>query len=67
MDSHVSQLRECLQAGGPIGKKMEFITQEMFREANTILAKVNDPALSEEALSIKTGVEKIKEQALNVE
>jgi len=67
MDSHVSQLRACLRESGPVGKKMEFITQEMFREVNTILAKVNDPELSEAALSIKTSVEKTKEQALNVE
>ncbi|MFH0963990.1 MAG: YicC/YloC family endoribonuclease [Planctomycetota bacterium] len=67
LESHAIQLRRALEEGGAVGKKMEFITQEMFRESNTILAKLNDAELAERALAIKSCVERIKEQVLNVE
>lgn len=67
LDGHVAQLRTCLENDDSVGKRIEFIVQEMFREANTLLAKISDPALSERALAIKSEVERIKEQALNVE
>jgi len=67
LDGHIAQLRKFLQDDDAAGKRIEFIVQEMFREANTMLAKISDPALSEQALAIKSEVEKVKEQALNVE
>ena len=67
LDSHLTQLRKCLDDDEAAGKQIEFIVQEMFREANTLLAKIGDPGLSEEALLVKSAVERIKEQALNVE
>ena len=67
LNGHIAQLRKCLQDDDAVGKRIEFIVQEMFREANTMLAKISDPALSEQALAIKSEVEKVKEQALNVE
>lgn len=66
-EGHIVQLRKCLENDDAVGKRIEFIVQEMFREANTMLAKISDPALSEQALEMKSEVEKIKEQALNVE
>lgn len=64
--SHVAQFREALGANEPVGRRLNFISQEMNREANTIASKANDPALAEHAVGMKEALEKIREQIANV-
>lgn len=65
--SHIAQLEEAMDRGGDVGKKLEFIVQEMFREANTMASKSNDEKMLYSIVNIKAEVEKIKELVLNVE
>lgn len=65
--SHIDNLRGTMEMEGSIGRKLDFIVQEMNREANTILSKANDQALSEHAIDLKTEIEKIREQIQNIE
>ncbi len=65
--SHIETTRSALLEGGSIGRKLDFIAQEMNREANTILSKANDLELSGWALELKTQIEKIREQIQNIE
>lgn len=65
--SHVENMRETIRAEGAVGRKLDFITQEMNREANTILSKANDREMSEHAIDLKTEIEKIREQIQNIE
>lgn len=65
--SHINAMKEELLAGGGIGRKLDFIAQEMNREANTILSKANDKAISNAAIDLKTDIEKIREQVQNIE
>ncbi len=65
--SHFSQAKETLDTGGSVGRKLDFIVQEMNREANTILSKIDDVLLSQTAIEMKTGIEKIREQIQNLE
>lgn len=67
LKSHIAQLRELLRSTDEAGKRLDFILQEMNREANTILSKSNDLAISDAAIVIKTEVEKLREQSQNVE
>ncbi|SDI67306.1 YicC/YloC family endoribonuclease [Natribacillus halophilus] len=67
LKSHVKQFRETLADTGPIGRKLDFITQEMSREVNTIGAKGNDQELSKLVIEIKSALEKVKEQVQNIE
>lgn len=67
LKSHVNSMRDCLNAGGNIGRKLDFIAQEMNREANTILSKANDIEVSNRAIDLKTEIEKIREQIQNIE
>lgn len=67
LKSHLSQLDDTMLEEQSVGKKLEFIVQEMFREANTMAAKANDSELVWDVIKIKTEIEKIKEQVLNVE
>lgn len=64
---HSAKLRQVLAEKQPIGRKIEFLAQEMTREANTLASKANDGEISAMAVEIKAEVEKIKEQAENVE
>lgn len=64
---HIAQMREMLASGGPIGRKMEFILQEMNREANTISSKSTVYDISREVVEIKSNLEKMREQAANIE
>jgi len=64
---HVKQLNEIMNNGGQVGKKMEFVVQEMFRESNTMGSKSNEDELLRYIFDIKTEVEKIKELTLNIE
>lgn len=65
--SHVEATKAALESGGSVGRKLDFIAQEMNREANTILSKANDLATSEIAIELKTEIEKIREQIQNIE
>jgi uncharacterized protein (TIGR00255 family) len=67
LKSHVTQMRDTLVSDDEVGKRLDFLLQEMNREANTILSKSNDLAISDAAIVVKTEVEKLREQAQNVE
>lgn len=67
LKSHIAQLRDLLHSTDETGKRLDFILQEMNREANTILSKSSDLAISDAAIIIKTEVEKLREQGQNVE
>ena len=60
-------MKQTLQTGGSIGRKLDFIAQEMNREANTILSKANDLETSNLAINLKTEIEKVREQIQNIE
>ena len=65
--SHFDQLKNFLDADVPVGRKLDFIVQEMNREANTIGSKVNDSQLAHKVVEIKGEIEKIREQVQNIE
>ena len=65
--SHIESMKTALQSGGSIGRKLDFIAQEMNREANTILSKANNIEISDVGINLKTGIEKIREQIQNIE
>lgn len=65
--SHFEQLRSFLNAAEPSGRKMDFLVQEMNREANTIGSKANDAAIAYMVVDIKAAIEKIREQIQNIE
>ena len=65
--SHLSQMQAMLSGGGAIGRKLDFLLQEMNREDNTIVAKCTDLALARVVVEIKAELEKIREQAQNIE
>lgn len=65
--SHVEAVKAALETGGSIGRKLDFIAQEMNREANTTLSKANDLEVSNRAIDLKTAIEKVREQIQNIE
>ena len=66
--SHIVHMKDTLVSDDSgIGRKLDFIAQEMNREANTILSKANDLDISNRAISLKTEIEKIREQIQNIE
>lgn len=66
--SHIDAMQNALESGeSGVGRKLDFIAQEMNREANTILSKANDISVSDYAISLKTEIEKIREQIQNIE
>ena len=65
--SHIETTKNTLEAGGSIGRKLDFIAQEMNREANTTLSKSNDLEISNCAIELKTEIEKVREQIQNIE
>ena len=65
--SHISQFRGLLDQGGPIGKKLDFLVQEMNREINTIGSKCNSIEITKIVVDVKSCIEKIREQIQNVE
>ena len=67
LSSHVAQFRQLLASGGEVGKRLDFLTQEMLREVNTTASKANDLRITSGAVEAKMAVEKIKEQAANLE
>lgn len=67
LKSHVAGMMQELERGGAVGRKLDFIAQEMNREANTILSKANDLTVSQVGIDLKTEIEKIREQIQNIE
>lgn len=67
LGSHIVQMRQLIKAGGPVGRKVEFMLQELNREANTMSAKSTIIDISREVVEIKSNIEKIREQAANIE
>jgi uncharacterized protein (TIGR00255 family) len=67
LESHMEELRKALNFNGSIGKKLDFIIQEMNREVNTIGSKITDLGILNNVISIKTEIEKIREQVQNIE
>ncbi len=65
--THIVNMKKTLEGGENIGRKLDFLAQEMNREANTTLSKANDIEISEVAINIKTEIEKIREQIQNIE
>jgi len=65
--SHITTTKESLLKGGSVGRKLDFIAQEMNREANTILSKTTDLETSNRAIELKTEIEKVREQIQNIE
>ncbi|MCL4179843.1 MAG: YicC family protein [Verrucomicrobia bacterium] len=67
LESHFKQFEDCLKAGEPVGRTLDFLAQEMNREVNTIGSKANDSIISREVVQLKAELEKFREQAQNVE
>ena len=67
LTSHISQMRKYLESEEEIGKKMDFLIQEMNREANTIGSKASDAAIVQNVVDLKSEIEKLREQIQNVE
>lgn len=67
LKSHIQHMKDVLAEGEGIGRKLDFIAQEMNREANTILSKANDLETSNLAIDLKTEIEKVREQIQNIE
>lgn len=67
LKSHMTQFIETLREGGAIGKKLDFILQEMNREINTVLAKTEDFSIKRVSIEIKSHIERLKEQVQNIQ
>ncbi|RQD77808.1 MAG: YicC family protein [Candidatus Syntrophonatronum acetioxidans] len=65
--SHLKAFKEIIQAGGTVGRKMDFLVQELYREINTIGSKANDYEIARLVVDIKSELEKIREQVQNIE
>lgn len=65
--SHISQFRELLETNEPVGRKLDFLVQEMNRESNTIGSKAQDIAITKIVVDVKSEIEKIREQIQNIE
>lgn len=67
LKSHLEQFRQIMKENAEVGKRLDFLTQELNREANTIASKTNNLTIKENALIIKSEIEKIREQVQNIE
>jgi uncharacterized protein (TIGR00255 family) len=67
LGAHVDHARHILDEGGPVGRRLDFLVQELHREANTVTSKSGDLALTRAALEIKAHVERLREQVQNIE
>jgi uncharacterized protein (TIGR00255 family) len=65
--SHFEQFSKCLAGGSPVGRKLDFIVQEMHRELNTMGSKASQPAISQAVIEAKNELERIREQIQNIE
>ena len=67
LGSHLSQLEKLLASGKPVGRQLDFLVQEFFREANTIGSKSVDVAIARAVVELKAEIERMREQAQNIE
>ena len=67
LKSHIQHMKETLEKEDNVGRKLDFIAQELNREANTTLSKANDIMISNQGIMMKTEIEKIREQIQNLE
>ena len=67
LKAHVAQVRQCFESDAPVGKRLNFLVQEMHREANTIGSKTADLGVSQSVLFLKEEIEKVREQVQNIE
>ena len=67
LTAHVAQAKKLLADGGPIGRKLDFLSQELNRESNTLCSKANDLELTNIGLELKAVVEQFREQVQNLE
>lgn len=67
LDSHLGQLRELMGGSDPVGRRLDFLAQEMMREVNTISSKANDAAISMRIVAAKSELDRLREQVQNVE
>ncbi|MBQ8507761.1 MAG: YicC family protein [Clostridia bacterium] len=65
--AHIAQLRECLEQAEPVGRRIDFLVQELNREVNTISSKSQDVPITQLAVSMKAEIEKLREQLQNIE
>ena len=67
METHIQQMKDFLEAETPVGRKMDFLVQELYREINTLGAKTFDSPITDRVIAIKSELEKIREQIQNIE
>jgi len=67
LGAHLVQFRQCCETGGPVGRRLDFMSQEMLREANTIASKSSDTPINQAVIDIKCAIDRIKEQVQNIE
>ena len=67
LKGHVGAARDLLDAGGPVGRRLDFLAQEFGREANTLCAKANHPSLTAQGLELRAEIEQMREQVQNIE
>ena len=67
LHSHIQQLRECFAKSEPIGRRLDFLVQEMNREINTVASKANSAGAARFVVDVKSEIEKIREQIQNIE
>ena len=67
LDSHIKQARHLMQSEEPVGRSLDFLAQEMFRELNTMGSKANDSGILKDVVGLKAELERIREQAQNIE
>ena len=67
LKAHVGAVRELLASGKPVGRRLDFLAQELGRESNTLCAKSNDPELTRIGMELRVEVEQFREQVQNVE
>jgi uncharacterized protein (TIGR00255 family) len=67
LHAHIAQLRECMEKTEPIGRRIDFLVQELNREVNTISSKSQDVPITQLAVSMKAEIEKLREQLQNIE
>lgn len=67
LKSHLTQLGDCLELSAPVGRKLDFLLQELNREINTIASKASDLAINRTVVEVKSELEKVREQVQNIE
>jgi uncharacterized protein (TIGR00255 family) len=67
LDIHIKNFRETMERDVPVGRRLDFLLQEMYREANTISSKARDTEILEMVIDIKSNLEKLREQVQNIE